>query len=223
MKLARYGVAIAVVAYIALAVTHTTSAVQALIALPGSAGLLLALWELLKTDLAHQHRLEEKSAENAFILSATSHMAQKAFDKHVEFCEKYVAKANEGLGILFRDGPTKRALDIATELYGIRLEFVLWQTEDVAIFLSGFEQALREIGADEEFLANVPVGKERTKLVARLYDTFKKVTTLQPLPDQPTPEIAITRIIRGLQDHLGVSQLTDLRKHYLSEAAKGIK
>ncbi|MGD0698164.1 MAG: hypothetical protein ABSB82_25400 [Terriglobia bacterium] len=116
MKRALFGLLTDFVAFVALAVTDRTAAIQALIPLPGSAGLLFALWELVKANVAHQHRLEEGSAENAFILSATSHMAEKAFDKHVEFCEKYVAKANEGLGILFREGPTKNALTIARDL-----------------------------------------------------------------------------------------------------------
>jgi hypothetical protein len=170
--------------------------------------------------LEHKHRLEEANVENAFILSATSHMAQKAFDKHVEFCEEYIAKVNEGLLVLFREGPTTKALDLAADLFKIRRRFVLWETEDVAPLLGKFEQALREIGAAEHLLPNVPIGEKRTRLVEKLYDTFTKVTTLEPLPSEPTPEIAMDRIIRGLQDHLGISQLTDLRKHYLFEAAK---
>ncbi len=223
MKRALYGLLIAFVAYLALAVTHTAAPVQALIALPGSAGLVFALWELLKANVEHQHRLEESSAENAFILSATSHMAEKAFDKHVEFCEKYVAKANEGLDVLFREGPTRKALTIASDLYQIRREFVLWETKDVALFLGGFEKALRKIGADEYVLPYLPVGEKRTELVGKLYNTFSKVVGLETLPGEPTSEIATAHIIARLQDHLGVSQLTDLRKHYLAEAAKRIK
>jgi hypothetical protein len=220
MKRALYGLLIAFVAYVALALTHTTAAIQALIALPGSAGLVFALWELVKANVEHQHRLEEKSAENAFILSATSHMAEKAFDKHVEFCEKYVAKANDGLLTLFRDGPTGKALDIANDLYQTRRDFVLWETKDVALILDGFEKALRGIGVDRSLLQIEPVGKDRTEVVKRLYDTFSKVVGLGTLPGEPTSEIAVTYIIAHLQDHLGVSQLTNLRKYYVAEAAK---
>lgn len=148
MKLANYGIAVAVVAYATLALTHTTSAVQALIALPGAAGLLAALWDVVKADLEHQHRLEEKSAENAFVLSATSHMAKTAFDKHVEFCEKYVARVNEALFALFRVGPSS-AQKVAEDLHSIRLEFALWETRDVASPLEKFEHALRMIGIDK--------------------------------------------------------------------------
>jgi len=179
--------------------------------------------ETFKQDLERRHRLEEKGAENAFVLSATSHMAQKAFDKHVEFCEKYVAKLHEGLITLFRQGPTSEAWNIANSLAQIRLEFVLWETKDVALFLERFEQALRQIGIDKSLLPDVTDKEERTQLIREIYKKFKEVTTLQTLPDKPTPEIAITHIIAGLQEHVGVSKLTDLRKHYLAEAEDRIK
>ena len=177
--------------------------------------------EIEAIKLAYAERL--KSAENAFVLSATSHLAEKAFDKHVEFCEKYIGKVNEALGILFREGPTQKALVIAGELYLIRREFVLWETKEVGSFLDRFEQALREMGADEGLLPHLAPGKERSQLVDKIYDTFKEITTLESLPDGATPEIATTRIIRVFQDHLGVSELTDLRRHYLSEASRRIR
>lgn len=213
---------IAIISFVVLATVNTSAVVQALIALPGSAGLVTALWEILQSNIEHQHRLEEKSAENAFILSATSHMAQKAFDKHVSFCEEYLIKVDEGLIILFQEGPTKRALGISAELYGIRKKYIVWETTDVSQLLNKFEQALRNIGADEFYLDHVPVGTERTQIVNRLYSTFKDVTTFQELPNNPTPEIAVANIIAGLRDHLGVPQLTALRKFYLSEATKRI-
>lgn len=222
-KQAILGLIIAAIAYTALATINTTSAIQALIALPGAAGLLLALWELVKANINHQHRLDETNAANSFVLSATSHMAETAFDKHVEFSESYVSKANDGLGILFREGPTVKALDVASQLYGIRIRYVLWETKDVSAFLDKFERALREIGADEHLLNDVPVGEGRAKLVQRLYENFKKVVNLEALPDQPTPEIAVTHIIDRLRDHLGVTELTALRKYYLAEATKRMK
>ncbi len=214
---------IAVISFVALAVINTTAVVQALIALPGSAGLIIALWEILKSNIEHQHRVEEASADNAFILSATSHMAQKAFDKHVGFCEEYLTKVDEGLVMFFREGPTAKALEISAQLYFIRRKYVVWETVEVSQLLNKFEQALQNIGADKILLQDLPVGEERTKVVQKLYATFKDVTNLKALPDDPTPEIAISHIIDGLRNHLGVSQLTALRKFYLSEAAKRIK
>ncbi len=177
------GLLIFVIAFLALAGSNTSAAVQALIALPGAAGLLYALWELLKANIEHQHKLEEQNAGNAFILSATSHMAQTAFDKHVRFCDEYLTKVDEGLMIFFREGPTTKALQIAAEVYLIRRKYVVWETTELSELLSKFEQALRNIGADEIYLQDLPVGEERTKVVTRMYATFKDVTDLKALPN----------------------------------------
>lgn len=220
MIITAVGLLIAAVAFLALSFSEVSPAIEALIALPGAGGLLLALWELVKASIEHAHRIEEQSAGNAFALSATSHMAEVAFDKHVEFSEKYVAKANEGLWILFREGPTPKALQIASELYDVRRTYILWETENVADFLNKFEKALREIGASEHYLQHLAVGPKRSELIRSIYATFKRVVDLSSLPTSPTPEVAVTHIIRRLQDHLGISELTSLRRYYLEEAVK---
>jgi hypothetical protein len=225
MKLTLYaGFAIAIVAYTTLAVTHTTSAVQALIALPGSAGLLIALWELIKANLEHQHRLDEKREENAFVLSAASHVAERAFDKHVEFCEKYLQVVRKVLIPLFqREGPTHKASDIARQLHEVRLDFELWEPKDVALELTRFEDTVWKIGADTHLILNSAPGGDLMGLMEKNYDTFRNVMTLDPLPDGPTPEIAVAHIVARLQDLLGVSELPALRKHLLSEVVKQIR
>jgi hypothetical protein len=174
-------------------------------------------------ELERRNALEEKGAENAFVLSATSHMAQMAFDKHVEFCEKYVAGLRKALFTLFRCGPTEEAGNIADHLYQIRSEFALWETRDVAHLLNTFENALLVIGLERRSLSDETPEEERVEVIRHIYEKFQQVMALQTLPDKPTPAIAINHIVASLQDHLGVSQLTELRKHYLAEAAKRIE
>jgi len=174
-------------------------------------------------EIERRNALEEKNADNAFVLSATSHMAQVAFDKHMEFCEKYVSKVYESLHVLLQEGPTIKTLDIANELFRVRLSFRLWETEDVAITLDKFEKALRSIATDTRWSELSRDAQKRGELIDSAFSTFGKVMTLDPLPDSPTPDIAVAHIIAGLRDHLGISQLTALRKHYLAEAEKRIK
>jgi hypothetical protein len=214
---------VAIIAFIALAFSNVSGAVQALITLPGSAGLLYALWQIIQLNIEHQHRLEEKRAENDFILSATSHMAERAFDKHVEFCEEYLKEVDEGLKILFQEGPTTKALRIAESLYKTRRRFIVWETPDVAQLLDKFEMAFSRIGASNDFVSSLGASEERAKIVAEMYALFKDVTTFRELPNNPTPDIAIASIIAGLRDHLGITKLTTLRKHYLDEAMKRAK
>jgi hypothetical protein len=105
----------------------------------------------------------------------------------------------------------------------IRRAFVLWETKDVALVLSRFEKALCEMGADEHYLQHVRRGDERSRLVDKVYDRFKNILGLDDLPNEPTPEIAAAHIIAQLQNHLGISELTDLRRHYLAEAMRRIE
>jgi hypothetical protein len=173
-------------------------------------------------------RLSKENAQLHSQLAAiavSSHMADTAFKKHVEFCEEYAAKIFESLDTLIRVGATAEAQKIAYGLSKIRRKFVLWQTEDVALLLGRFEQALWNIGADNELLQSVTDDSERPELIRRIYEKFNEVMgfELKPLSDKPTSEIAITNIIACLQDHLGVSKLTNLRKNCLDEAVKEIK
>jgi hypothetical protein len=174
-------------------------------------------------EIERRNALEEKGAENAFVLSATSHMAQVAFDKHMEFCERYLSKVREGLSILVQEGPTAKASEIANGLWQVRQDFVLWETKDVALLLNRFDGALREIAFGTLMADQLPVGEKRSERLDKTFDVFDKVLHLQPLPDGATDEVAIAHIIASLRDHLGVSQLTELRKHYLAEAAKRIE
>jgi hypothetical protein len=57
------------------------------------------------------------------------------------------------------------------------------------------------MGADEHYLEHVPVGDKRSKLVDKIYKTFKDVLGLDDLPNEATPEIAAAHIIAQLQNH----------------------
>ena len=48
-------------------------------------------------EFAHQNSVLLGEMQNAFSLGATSHMAAVAFDKHIEFCEEYVAAVSNVL------------------------------------------------------------------------------------------------------------------------------
>ena len=53
----------------------------------------------------------------------TSHMANIAFNRHVDFCEQYIARMQKGLSDMFITGPTMDAIVIASELSDIRLKY----------------------------------------------------------------------------------------------------
>ena len=115
--------------------------------LPGVAGLTAALFQLVRDHAAHQRNLEIQQEQQIFNLGATSHMANSVFDKHVEFCEKYLAEVHQTVVTLTREGPTKEALDHARKLYTLRIEYTAWITPKIDKKLIPFEKAVRNIGA----------------------------------------------------------------------------
>src|SRR5690349_16736868 len=92
--------------------------------------------------------MELEEAKNRFTMGATSHMANVAFDKHVQFCEEYTQGVNEALVTLFRQGVHREALAKAIDLSVIRRKWVLWATPSIDTQLEKFEIALGKIGSN---------------------------------------------------------------------------
>jgi hypothetical protein len=108
-------------------------------ALPSVGGLVAALFQLIRDHSAHQRKLELQNEQQLFNLGATSHMANTVFDRHVEFCEKYLAEVHQLVVTLTREGPTQKALDHAGNLYSLRIEYTAWITPEI-------DQKLKSLG-----------------------------------------------------------------------------
>lgn len=83
--------------------------IQSLAAIPLVGSLIAALLQVLRDQATHDRALTMFAAEKLFSIGASSHMANVAFDKHVQFCEKYVQEVQDTLLTLSREGPTKKA------------------------------------------------------------------------------------------------------------------
>lgn len=166
--------------------------------------------------MAYERSLLLLEAQNAFSLGATSHMASVAFDKHVAFCEAYVAEMFETLSTFFREGPTEDALKHSGRLYSIRQKWALWVTPDIEKELERFEQAVREIGAHAHLLQAIP-GEQAS--IQKMFSLFAQVVGFKEWGGAPlTPELAVTTIIAGLRKALGIEELTGLRTKLVSRA-----
>lgn len=138
----------------------TTEIMKGVIASPGALGLLAILYQMIKDQSSRDHEHDLLRKQQIFSLGAASHMAEVAFDKHVEFCEKYLKQVHEAVFTLYKDGPTPEAVNFGNGLYRLRLEFSAWLTEEINNELFPFEQALRELGAKEGFIRQT-VGVEQ--------------------------------------------------------------
>lgn len=95
-------------------VLHDISTIPAVMALIG------AVFQIFKDQAAFEKQLFLQQQQNQFTLGAASHMANVAFDKHVEFCEEYISEMHKTVSTLFTEGPTELALNHAANLYIIQ-------------------------------------------------------------------------------------------------------
>ena len=110
--------------------------------LPASGALFGVLWVAFKDFIAHERAKELQDHQNFFSLGAMSHMADVVFDKHVEFCEKYLEEVHQAVVTLTRHGPTDTALEHTTKLYGLRIQYTAWLPPEIEEKLMPFEKAL---------------------------------------------------------------------------------
>jgi hypothetical protein len=98
------------------------------------------------------------------LVGATSHMATVAFDKHIGFCEEYVAEMYKALHTLVEDRGTEELVD-ARRFSQIRQKWALWLTHEIESKLDQFELKITQIigGTAQDVDANgAPVSNERS-------------------------------------------------------------
>lgn len=194
---------------------------EILVAMPGVAALFTALFQIFRDHAAAEREQVLEDKRNDFTLSATSHMADVAFDKHVEFAEKYLREVEKGLSELFRTGPSKQALELACQLYSVRTDFSAWVTEEIRNKLEPFEQALRKIGVQSDSLEHIPAGNERTRLVEDLYERYSRVAGIKEEGEKDAAaKEAATQLKESFQELLGIHEFTSLRRHFVDEAIR---
>jgi len=201
----------------------TTETLRVVISLPGVAALIAALIQIVRDQAEYQRRLWLQENQQIFSLGVTSHMAEVAFDRHVQFSEQYIKKMQEGLEQLLKTGGShKDALQFCCDLADVRLSFRAWLTEDLQAKVIPFENALREMGASGIALQGLPVGEQRNRVLAEMDRIFSNVTGFKlegPIDENLTPG----RIMNHLQETLGVKQLIRLRGAVIAAAIEALE
>jgi hypothetical protein len=200
---------ILIFSFVAAWMLPTTEIFRAILSIPGASAIVVALYQFVRDQAAHERALDLQEKQQLFNLGVTSHMANVAFDRHVQFSEKYISTMQEGLTELFRTGPPGESLKFCQTLIDIRLSFRAWIIEDIAAKVMPFEAALRKMGAHKIVLEGIPPGPERTRLVTEISNLFSDVTGIER--GGPVDEnLAAGRIMSHLQDLLEVQQLSRL-------------
>ncbi|HDS15750.1 MAG TPA: hypothetical protein ENN66_03900, partial [Proteobacteria bacterium] len=104
-KLTYLGAITVFVLSVAITITLPISELfKGITAMPAVGALIGALYQLLRDHAAHERQIQLQNKKHSFDLAVTSPMATIAFNKHAEFCEKYMKKIHETLRTLIRGG-----------------------------------------------------------------------------------------------------------------------
>lgn len=220
--------AVAIASLAAIALLPHGELIQAIAALPLVGALVAAIFEIVRDQARRQHEVGLADSQHRFALAAGSHMASAAFDHHVAFCEEYVAEALAALRTLFREGPTREALQHSDRIHAIKQKHVLWITRDLESQLEPFEKALRKIGANELVAAKFPHSDGHQKRTTEMFKQFAEVLGTEHMGsewdgEEITDSAAIGRVVSHLRDMLGVEELTTLRNAIIRQALTAVK
>jgi hypothetical protein len=192
----------------------------------GVVALVGALFQLFRDQAAHEKALTLKRDDQHFQVGVTSHMSNVVFDKHVLFCEAYMAKVHETVETLIRHHANTDAITRANELYTVRVQHSTWVTAAMSARLSQFEDAIRKMGAHARLIettAGHPQhAEQRAAAMAFVYAEFKRI-----LPQQfsmPAEDgIGSETIEERVREMLGVNELVDMRTALIHRAHKAVQ
>lgn len=210
-------VIVLVVSFVVSWTLPTTQILRDIVQLPGVGALFTMLYQIVRDQAAHERALDLQKKQQLFNLGVTSHMAQVAFDKHVQFSEQYITRMQQGLTELFQTGPPGESLKFRNDLIDIRLSFRTWITEDIEAKVMPFEDALLQIGTKEIILDGLEPGQQRTRMVDEMYEVFSVMIGIKP-EGYIDEKLAPREIMGHLQELLGIQQLSRLRKAVVQAA-----
>lgn len=198
---------------------------KAVVSAPGVTALIGALYQLVRDEAAFERQLHIQKKQSQFTLGAASHMANITFDKHVEFCEKYMKAISETVGNLFRHGDTPETSNDAVKLYQLREEYDVWLTDNIVQNLDEFEKALFKLGANAHFISKTQdqyeMQKARRLKIEENLDLYTKILGLEKKEIDESYTVKVTK--NKVKNILGVEKLTKLREHLLTESIRIIK
>jgi len=199
---------------------------KAVVSAPGVAALIGVLYQLARDQAAFEKQLHIQEKQFQFTLGAASHMANTAFDKHVEFCEEYMREIHEVVHTLFREAETPEALVHAGHFYQLRETYAVWLTDEINGNLEKFEAAIRKLGAHAHFIKTTAgherYAEQRSLRIDENHALFSEILGIEE-QQEVNEDYAIDAIKRKVRGILGVEELTRLRGHLITRASEVIE
>jgi len=183
---------------------------------PGGASLIGILYQLVRDEAQHQRNILIQKSNQEFDLAITSHMANTAFDKHIRFCEEYIAEFHNTMVTLFRTGGSAELLKHAGKLAEIKVHHRAWLTQQIESDLEPFESALRTIGAANDYYKSDPSGAVSSGKMQEAHNLMSDIFGFKKYNEQPLNEaIRDKEVIQTIRKILGIEKLTCLRYKHL--------
>lgn len=193
-------------------------------AMPAAAALVAAIYQLLRDQAAFERRDYLQRQQQIFNLGTTSHMASVAFDKHAEFCEKYMSEVHETMGDLAKKGPKSPNVDDhLKKLVLLKREYAAWVPKDVAVQLEPFENKLRDMSLQAGIVEDYKdqPGKEKSNAVKAMYEVYRSVMGIGDVDiAKDSQEVSAEDVKERIRSILGINDLTKMRKLLVSEAIR---
>jgi len=193
---------------------------------PAIVALLTLVVQTYRDHNRKRHDFSIQDRANVFSLGATSHMANVAFDKHVEFCEEYMSELTRSVETLYRHGPTSEVLEHSANFSRLREQYSAWITKDLSENLLAFEAAIRQLGAEHGFIENTNgiarYERQRSEALSKSYEYFKRILSIEN-DGAPDPEIAIESVKERVREILGIEDLVQIRNALIAEARNRTK
>lgn len=216
--------AIFAASFISLLLWPQIEAIKTFAAIPLVGSLVLALFQILRDQVAHAHNLIAIDRQNNFALGVSSHMANLAFSRHVEFAEKYLIEVLETLKTLATEGPTSQALNHSFNLRRLREEYALWLTAKIDEELGEFERVVTNIGSSAHYTQVAPNGDQFITHQNRQYKLYAQFMDFGEWDGEAlTDELAYRKLIDKLREILGTRELTEMRAHLLSDSISAVR
>ncbi len=193
-------------------------------ATPAICALIGAFFQLFRDQAAFEKRLELQRKQQIFNLGVTSHMANTAFDKHVEFCEKYMSEVQNTVSTLYAEGPTEEIKKHMSIFFDLKIQYAAWITDEISLALDPFEGALRKIYSRAHYIEATekdPGRQERrNKMIDEVDEIFTEMLNLENKPfDQQNPAYSVEAVKKKIRNILGIESLTSLRSRLIEEAS----
>lgn len=191
----------------------------------GLAALLGALYQLIRDEAAHKKELWLQHDDHGFQVGATSHMANVVFDKHVIFCEAYIAEVNATMVTLIREHASLKAVEHANKLYTLRAQHATWVTEAMSAQLESFEDDLRRLGAKAGLIADTAGsardGEQRAQAIKFVYEEFDVIMAHMMKKEQVDGKSIHTMFAR-VRKLLGIEELVEVRTELIQRTHKAL-